>query len=118
MASLWIKIFIIRIVKLKKLTFVIYFFGIILLFDFVITNLLKKKINFYNKLYPDLSHRISNNYFHHSFELNVNTIDIWGSHQYSFITNSLGFKDGKNRIIKSAKGDSKRLLIIGDCYGH
>ena len=93
------------------LLFLLFFF----ITDYLFTYFINKKINFYEINYPSKEHRISNKYFHHSFALNVNTNDIWGSHKYKFITNSVGFKDKSNRNILK-KNKFKRIIFIGDSF--
>ncbi|PPR45472.1 MAG: hypothetical protein CFH18_00466 [Alphaproteobacteria bacterium MarineAlpha5_Bin8] len=100
---------------MKKIKMIIIFCCSFFLIDYLFTFFLQKKINFYEINYPSLDHRVSNQYFHHSFAQNVNTKDIWGSYEYEFITNSLGFKDKSNRKI-SKKSNIKRIIFIGDSF--
>ena len=98
-----------------KLKLIIVFVIIILIIDFPFTFLVKKKIDLYSIYYPQLDHRVSNSYYHHTFKSNVNTYDIWGPYKYKFYTNSLGFKDKESRIIK-VKSKYKRIVFIGDSF--
>lgn len=98
---------------------IFYFTISILIFislDFTLTKILSLRLNLYNYFYPELNHRISNENYHHSFEINVDTIDIWGPFKYKFITNSLGFKDKSNRDIENITNLNKRIIIIGDSF--
>jgi len=45
---------------------------------------------------------------------NVDVVESWGSYQYKFITNSLGFRDFENRNILKINSKKKRILLIGD----
>jgi len=90
--------------------------GVFLILDFIFTYLIISKFEFHDFFYPNLDHRISNVFYHHSFKKNVDTIDVWGKHKYKFITNSLGFKDKKNREIKKNTDANKRILINGDSF--
>ena len=89
---------------------------IFLFIDFFSTNLFIKKLNLYYVYYPEVEHRISNEYYHHSFKKNIDTYDIWGGHKYRFITNSLGFKDSSNRNISKKNLKDKRIIINGDSF--
>ena len=98
---------------INKIKIVILFLSFFFLIDYLFTYFITKKINFYEINYPSLNHRISDEYHHHSFAINVDTIDVWGSHKYEFITNSLGFKDKTNRKIFK-KSNFKRIIFIVD----
>lgn len=91
-------------------------FSIIILLDLFFTYFIFSKFNFYEKIYPNLDHRISNINYHHSFRENVSTYDLWGKYKYSFKTNSLGFKDRDIREIKKLTSSKKRVIIIGDSF--
>ena len=101
---------------LLKIKNILIFLLVLLCIDFILTIFLKKKINYYDIFYPNLNHRISNPYYHHSFAPNVDTYDTWGHFQYKFVTNSLGFKDSLSRKINNNKFFGKRIIIIGDSF--
>lgn len=61
------------------------------------------------------SFRCSNPYYHHDFLPNRNVETAWGDRHYSFITNSLGFRDGAVRNVPLAS-KQKRILLIGDSF--
>ena len=98
--------------KLKK----IFLISVIILgLDFILSNLLFKKMQFwsYEKL-VDHYWRIPSDIYHHDLMPNINVIEPWGfSLKKKLITNSLGFRDfEKKKISKYTK--KKRLLLIGD----
>ena len=99
--------------KIKNSLLIIF---IIFLLDFLLTYILFSKFNLYNIFYPNFDHRISNEYYHHSFKENVNTTDFWGDFSYNFVTNSLGFKDKQNRSIDKKTKLKKRIIINGDSF--
>ena len=71
---------------------------IILLSDYLFSFFIKNK-NFWNQIYPDKYWRVPSYVYHHDLKANVDATESWGSYQYKFITNSLGFRDFKNRNI-------------------
>ncbi len=101
---------------MKKILNLFILILVTFLFDFILTFFLISNFNFYEKIYPNLDHRIANNYYHHTFKANVNTFDYWGKYKYKFYTNSLGFKDGLNRKIEKTYDSKKRVIIIGDSF--
>jgi len=87
----------------------------IFIFDFVASNLLFKKLSFweYDKL-TNQYWRIPSKIYHHDLLPNINVIEPWGFKlEKKLITNSLGFRDFTNKKI-AKKGKKKRLLLIGD----
>jgi lysophospholipase L1-like esterase len=92
--------------------FVIIFF-VILLFDYLFSFFIKTK-DFWNQIYPDKYWRIPSYTYHHDLKANVDVVESWGSYQYKFITNSLGFRDFENRNILKINSKKKRILLIGD----
>jgi hypothetical protein len=92
------------------------FLLILILLDFIITYFIFSKFNIVEVFYPNNDHRVSNKFYHHSFKANVNTIDVWGNYKYKFVTNDLGFKDKKNRIINKKTKSKKRILVNGDSF--
>ena len=87
----------------------------VLIIDFVASNLLFKKLNFweYDKL-TNQYWRIPSKIYHHDLLPNINVIEPWGFKlEKKLITNSLGFRDFTNKKI-AKKGKKKRLLLIGD----
>ena len=97
---------------MKKIFYISISALIFLTIDLILTKLLSTKLNLYDYFYPELNHRISNEDYHHSFEINVDTHDIWGPFQYKFTTNSLGFKDKSNRNIENITNLNKRIIIM------
>ena len=102
-----------KILKIKILFTIVIIF---LVFDLLFTHMLSYKINLYDKFYPNLDHRIWDQYYHHSFAENVDTIDTWGPYKYKFLTNSLGFKDEKNYKINLNEYSGRRIILIGDSF--
>jgi len=102
---------------IKKKTINIFKILIIcIFFDFLFTYLIFSKFNLVEAFYPNKDHRVSNEFYHHSFKANVDTFDVWGAYKYNFITNSLGFKDKKNRIIDKKTNFRKRIIVNGDSF--
>ena len=101
---------------MKKLSNIIIFIIILIIFDFILTFFFISKFNFYENFYPKLDHRIANINYHHSFKEEVDTFDYWGSYKYKFFTNSLGFKDKSNRKINTETNHKRRIIIIGDSF--
>ena len=92
--------------------FVVIFF-VILLFDYFFSFFIKTK-DFWNQIYPDKYWRIPSYAYHHDLKANVDVVESWGSYQYKFITNSLGFRDFENRNVLKINSKKKRILLIGD----
>ena len=97
-----------------------YFFKIliiILLFDFSISSLVLKKTGFWD--YKNWDHkywRIESNIYHHDLMPNINVFENWGGNlEKKIITNSLGFRDYENKLIKK-KSPKERVLLIGDSF--
>lgn len=61
------------------------------------------------------SYRSPDPWFHHGLRKNMKTMAQWGNDTYPMITNSMGFRDGANRII-DAKDHQKKYLIMGDSF--
>lgn len=98
--------------KITKLTIYIFVF---LTVDFALTYFFIKntKVWKYDKL-VDHYWRIPSEIYHHDILPNIDVIEPWGFNmEKSLITNSLGFRDFSNKVIKK-KSDKKRLLLIGD----
>ena len=102
--------------RFKKVINNFKFLSILIVLDFVFTYFIFSKINIVEVFYPNNDHRVSNKFYHHSFKGNVNTIDVWGEYKYKFVTNDLGFKDKKNRIIDKKTKSKKRILVNGDSF--
>ena len=100
---------------MKKITKIILYSVIFLSFDFVLSNLIFKKKNFwkYDKLVEHYW-RIPSKIYHHDILPNINVVEPWGFQmEKKLITNSLGFRDFANKKVKK-KSSKKRLLLIGD----
>ncbi len=88
---------------------------IILISDFVIVKLIKKTEIWSNIDEKRSYWRVSSNIYHHGILPNINVDESWGKRRYKLITNSLGFRDFKNKKINK-QGDKKRLVLIGDSF--
>ncbi len=53
--------------------------------------------------------------FHHALLPNFNGYDLWGEAHYRFITDSLGFRDGRVRDVPLVP-TTRRILLIGDSF--
>ena len=88
---------------------------VIVIFDFVASNLLFKKMDFWE--YDKLTNhywRVPSKIYHHGLLPNINVVEPWGWElEKKLITNSLGFRDFTNKKV-SKKSKKKRLLLIGD----
>jgi len=102
--------------RFNKIISNLKFLIILIILDFAITYFVFSQFNIVEVFYPNYDHRVSNQFYHHSFKENVKTIDVWGEHKYNFVTNSLGFKDKKNRIIDKKNNSKKRIIINGDSF--
>ena len=94
---------------------IISYFILILIIDFIGSNIFLKKTEFweYKKL---LNHywRISSDVFHHGLMPNIDVIEPWGfSLEKRLITNSIGFRDFSTKEVSKIP-EKKRLLLIGD----
>lgn len=58
---------------------------------------------------------IINTYYHHDLVANYHGVLAWGAKKYIIHTNSLGFKDQVNRVVK-LKNDKYRIVFIGDSF--
>jgi len=101
---------------MNKLFQAITFILIILIFDLIFTFFLISRLNLNELFNPSNKHRIVNDNYHHSFKVNVETIDNWGPYKYKFITNSLGFKDRSTRKIEQVNKSKERIIVIGDSF--
>jgi len=92
-------------------------FLIVLIFDFVITNLFLKKNDFWeNDKWKKKTHRIKSNIYHHDLQPNIVAYETWGGIlKRKIITNSIGFRDKSKNIIEK-ESEKKRILLIGDSF--
>ena len=101
------------LLKFNRFYKFIVIFLVILLFDYFFSFFIKTK-DFWNQIYPDKYWRIPSYAYHHDLKANVDVVESWGSYQYKFITNSLGFRDFENRNILKINSTKKRILLLGD----
>ena len=99
----------------KKYSKILLYILILLFADFIASNLFFNKKDFWEyKRLNNLYWRIPSNIYHHDILPNINVIEPWGfSMSKKLITNSLGFRDFKNKQVKKISS-KQRLLLIGD----
>jgi len=104
--------------SLTKIKKYFYFFLILLFVDFFLTNFILKRTYLWKKInITDQHWRIKSNIYDHDLKPNVNVTNNWQLFSYSFLTNSLGFRDSKNKIISKKNNENKkRILLIGDSF--
>jgi len=84
--------------------------------DYILSHLIFKKTTAWNiELYQSKTWRIISEEYHHDLAPLVNVSEKWGLNKQELITNSLGFRDASNRIVKK-EGNRKRVLLIGDSF--
>ena len=88
---------------------------IILVSDFIIVKILKN-LEIWHLIEEKKSYwRIGSNIYHHDILPNINVEESWGKYKYKLITNSLGFRDFNQNIVKK-QSDKKRIALIGDSF--
>ena len=91
---------------------------LIIIVDLIFTNLFFKNTSIWKN--PDWEKkywRVASPIFHHSILPNIDKIEKWGGNiEKRVITNSIGFFDKENRIVKKNNNSKKRLLLIGDSF--
>lgn len=60
-------------------------------------------------------YRRPHDYYHHTLQANADDVAEWGGVEYSFITNSLGFRDAQNRQVELSSR-ARRVVLIGDSF--
>jgi hypothetical protein len=98
--------------KLKGIGFVVL---IVVVCDLTFAQILKHSTDFWTATYPAMDHRIRSEKFHHELVKNSKINERWGPINYSFATNSLGFKDSEIRNVP-LKTAQKRIMFIGDSF--
>ena len=96
------------------------FFTILLsvfLIDSLFTSLFLKKTNLWkNDRWQKKHHRIKSNIYHHDLKPNIEESEIWGGKlKRKIITNSIGFRDSKQREVKKTS-EHTRIILIGDSF--
>jgi len=91
---------------------------LVLITDIIFTNLIFKNTPYWeNILWEKKYWRVSSPIFHHTILPNIDKIEKWGGNiEKRVITNSIGFFDKENRIVKKNNNSKKRLLLIGDSF--
>ena len=89
----------------------------ILVIDSLLTALFLKKTNLWqNDQWQNKYHRIKSEIYHHDLMPNIEAIEVWGGKlKRKIITNSIGFRDFKQKNIKKVS-EKKRILLIGDSF--
>ena len=100
---------------MRKIIKTISYLLILLISDFIISNLYFNKKEFWNyDRLLDYYWRVSSNIYHHGLLENVDVVEPWGfSLKKRLVTNSIGFRDFSIREI-SKEAKKKRVLLIGD----
>jgi lysophospholipase L1-like esterase len=98
--------------KLKNIAIVVF---IVVVCDLAFAQILKHSTDFWIATYPAMDHRIRSEKFHHELVKNREIDERWGPINYSFATNSLGFKDAKIRNVP-LKVAEKRIMFLGDSF--
>ena len=97
----------------KKIILVFLIFGTL---DFFLTNYFFKKTTVWKSIVSQKQYwRISSDIYDHDLMPNVNEMNKWQLYNYSFYTNSIGFRDYEIREIKK-NNNKKRILLIGDSF--
>ena len=90
---------------------------IVLLLDFTVSTLFLKKTNLWE--YKNWDHkywRIESDIYHHDLMPNIDVVENWGGNlEKRIITNSLGFRDYQNKLVKR-NSTKERILLIGDSF--
>ena len=99
---------------MKKIKFII----IILIFDFIISNLIFKNLPYWNVIEWEKKYwRIPSEIYHHGILPNIDKNEKWGGQiTKRIITNSIGFIDKENRTVLKNNPEKKRILLIGDSF--
>ena len=99
---------------MKKIKYII----IIIIFDFVISNLILKNLPYWNIIEWEKKYwRISSEIYHHGILPNIDKNEKWGGQiTKRIITNSIGFIDKENRTVLKNNPEKKRILLIGDSF--
>ena len=99
---------------MKKIKFII----VILIFDFIISNLIFKNLPYWNIIEWEKKYwRISSEVYHHGILPNIDKYEKWGGQLTKrIITNSIGFIDKNNRTVLKNNPEKKRILLIGDSF--
>jgi lysophospholipase L1-like esterase len=101
--------------KNKKINAGLVVLFIILVCDIVLAQALKYSTDFWIATYPPMNYRIRSDKFHHDLVKNRVVNERWGAINYSFFTNSLGFKDSEIREVP-LQVNKTRILFIGDSF--
>jgi len=93
------------------------FFFILLVADFLASNLIFKKTHFWNKeKFSKKYWRVLSPIYNHDLLPDIDVIEPWGGkYKKRLITNSLGFRDFSNKKVQK-KGRRERILLIGDSF--
>ena len=84
---------------------------IVLLLDFTVSTLFLKKTNLWE--YKNWDHkywRIESDIYHHDLMPNIDVVENWGGNlEKRIITNSLGFRDYQNKLVKILHSEMYQL---------
>ena len=88
------------------LALVLYSTGLFLAADYVYSTFLNQQEEWPRGPHPA---------YHHALLANFDGYDLWGEEHYRFVTNSLGFRDGRVRDVPLVPS-TRRILLIGDSF--
>jgi hypothetical protein len=85
--------------------------------DILITSVFLKKTELWkNDNWQKKFFRIKSDIYHHDLMPNIEQFESWGGElKRKIITNSIGFRDSKQRIVNKTS-EKKRILLIGDSF--
>ena len=85
--------------------------------DILITSVFLKKTELWkNDNWQKKFYRIKSDIYHHDLMPNIEQFERWGGElKRKIITNSIGFRDSKQRIVNKTS-EKKRILLIGDSF--
>ncbi len=99
----------------KKFRFVMIPLGIIIILDFAGAQIAKRTFPYWAYGESSNKYRVSSPVYHHDLAPNKDVVAKFGTRLYRIKTNSLGFKDRKNREIP-LQAPFPRILLMGDSF--
>ena len=89
----------------------------ILIIDSLLTFIFLKKTDFWiNDQWQNKFYRVKSDIYHHDLMPNIEVVETWGGNlKRKIYTNSIGFRDSKQKTINK-NSNKKRILLIGDSF--
>lgn len=89
----------------------------ILIIDSLLTSIFLKKTDLWkNDQWQNKFYRVKSDVYHHDLMPNIEVVETWGGKlKRKIYTNSIGFRDSKQKSI-SKISNKKRILLIGDSF--